>query len=76
MMHKNVALRRLLTKRINQGKSLRRFHASGKIGADALDMPDTFADVKSLVDDIGYRPKTGLEEGVRAFVGWYGSYYA
>ena len=39
------------------------------------DMPDTYADVQSLVDDIGYKPKTGLEEGIGKFVAWYREYY-
>ena len=39
------------------------------------DVPDTFADVESLVDDIGYKPKTGLEEGIGKFVAWYREYY-
>ncbi|RPH98870.1 MAG: NAD-dependent epimerase [Lysobacterales bacterium] len=39
------------------------------------DVPDTYADVQSLVDDIGYRPRTTLEEGVGKFVAWYRGYY-
>jgi UDP-glucuronate 4-epimerase len=39
------------------------------------DVPDTYADVQSLVDDIGYRPATSLEEGVARFVEWYRAYY-
>lgn len=39
------------------------------------DMPDTYADVQSLVDDMGYKPKTGLEEGIGKFVAWYREYY-
>jgi UDP-glucuronate 4-epimerase len=39
------------------------------------DVPDTFADVAALVDDIGYRPETPIEEGVRNFVNWYLLYY-
>ncbi|HEY5654934.1 MAG TPA: NAD-dependent epimerase [Woeseiaceae bacterium] len=39
------------------------------------DVPDTFADVRSLVDDIGYRPNTTLEEGIKRFVAWYRDYY-
>ena len=30
------------------------------------DVPDTFADVDDLVRDVGYRPATPVEEGVRA----------
>ncbi|MFC1690232.1 hypothetical protein ACFL07_11370 [Pseudomonadota bacterium] len=39
------------------------------------DVPDTYADVESLVDDMGYKPKTGLEEGIGKFVAWYREYY-
>ena len=40
------------------------------------DVPDTYADVQSLVDDIGYQPSTTLEEGIARFVAWYREYYA
>jgi UDP-glucuronate 4-epimerase len=40
------------------------------------DVPDTFADVEDLVRDVGYKPATPVEEGVRRFVEWYVSYYA
>lgn len=39
------------------------------------DVPDTYADVEELVRDVGYRPATSVEEGVRAFVDWYRGYY-
>jgi UDP-glucuronate 4-epimerase len=39
------------------------------------DVPDTWADVEALVRDVGYRPATALETGVRRFVDWYLSYY-
>jgi UDP-glucuronate 4-epimerase len=39
------------------------------------DVPDTFADVEDLVRDVGYKPATPVEEGVRRFVEWYVSYY-
>jgi UDP-glucuronate 4-epimerase len=41
----------------------------------AGDVPDTFADVEDLVRDVGYRPATPVEVGVRRFVDWYRSYY-
>jgi UDP-glucuronate 4-epimerase len=40
------------------------------------DVPDTYADVQSLVDDIGYQPQTTLEEGIAQFVAWYREYYS
>ncbi|MFT5118410.1 MAG: UDP-glucuronate 4-epimerase [Kiritimatiellia bacterium] len=39
------------------------------------DVPDTFADVQALVDDVGYQPSTGLQEGVQKFAAWYKDYY-
>jgi UDP-glucuronate 4-epimerase len=39
------------------------------------DVPDTFADIEDLVRDVGYRPATPVEVGVRRFVDWYRSYY-
>lgn len=39
------------------------------------DVPDTYADVSDLVDDLGYKPGTLLEEGIRNFVQWYKNFY-
>jgi UDP-glucuronate 4-epimerase len=39
------------------------------------DVPDTYADVDDLVRDVGYRPATTVEVGVRRFVDWYLDYY-
>lgn len=39
------------------------------------DVPDTWADVEALVDDVGYRPETPIEVGVSNFVDWYVDYY-
>lgn len=39
------------------------------------DVPDTFADVRTLVDATGYKPKTPVKEGVTNFVKWYRDYY-
>jgi UDP-glucuronate 4-epimerase len=41
----------------------------------AGDVPDTWADVEALVADVGYRPATPVEVGVRNFVDWYIDYY-
>jgi UDP-glucuronate 4-epimerase len=41
----------------------------------AGDVPDTAANVDDLVADVGYRPDTPVEVGVRKFVDWYRSYY-
>jgi len=39
------------------------------------DVPDTYADVSSLVKDTGYKPTTDVEAGVSALVKWYRDFY-
>lgn len=39
------------------------------------DVPSTFADISSLEHDVGFKPYTPLEKGLKDFVGWYKSYY-
>src|ERR1035438_223311 len=39
------------------------------------DVPDTFADVDELIADVGYKPDTPIEVGVRSFVDWFNGYY-
>lgn len=39
------------------------------------DVPDTYADVEELVKDVGYKPNTNIEQGVKQFVDWYKEYY-
>jgi len=39
------------------------------------DVPATFADVESLTRDVGFRPATPIEEGIRRFTDWYRQYY-
>ena len=38
------------------------------------DVPDTYADVKALVDQFYYKPSTTVEEGVAKFTSWYHEY--
>jgi UDP-glucuronate 4-epimerase len=38
------------------------------------DVPDTYADVQALVDDVGYKPNTPIAEGINKFVDWYLTY--
>ncbi|PHO11974.1 NAD-dependent epimerase [Malaciobacter marinus] len=37
----------------------------------AGDVPATYADVNDLVEDLGYKPATPIQEGVDKFVDWY-----
>lgn len=39
------------------------------------DVEKTWANVDGLVQDYGYRPKTSINTGVRAFIEWYREYY-
>jgi len=39
------------------------------------DVPETYADIDSLMRDFDFRPRTGIEEGIRRFVDWYMGYY-
>ena len=39
------------------------------------DVPDTYADVADLVEQLDYQPATRVEDGVARFVDWYRSYY-
>lgn len=41
----------------------------------AGDVPATYADVDDLINDIGFKPETPIEEGIRRFVQWYVEYY-
>jgi len=40
------------------------------------DVPSTYADVTDLVEDIGFSPKTSIEDGIENFVAWYHEYYS
>lgn len=39
------------------------------------DVPATYADVDDLMRDIGFKPKTSIENGIENFVEWYRNYY-
>ena len=45
------------------------------LGMQPGDVPETFADVSALARDIGYRPSTTIEVGIRKFVDWYRGFY-
>ena len=42
----------------------------------AGDVPATWADITTLEEYIGYRPKTDINKGIEKFVKWYKSYYS
>jgi UDP-glucuronate 4-epimerase len=39
------------------------------------DVPETCADIDDLMRDVGFRPVTAIEDGVRKFVAWYRQYH-
>jgi UDP-glucuronate 4-epimerase len=39
------------------------------------DVPVTCADVDDLMNDVGFRPSTPIEQGIQKFADWYLSYY-
>jgi len=39
------------------------------------DVPVTFADVNDLIRDVGFKPSTSIEDGIKKFIGWYRDYY-
>jgi UDP-glucuronate 4-epimerase len=39
------------------------------------DVPATYAEVDDLVRDVGFKPATPIDKGIRRFVEWYRSYY-
>jgi UDP-glucuronate 4-epimerase len=41
----------------------------------AGDVPDTYADISDLINNVGYKPEMVLENGIRNFVEWYKDFY-
>jgi UDP-glucuronate 4-epimerase len=39
------------------------------------DVLSTYADVEDLMQDVGFQPKTPIEQGISQFVQWYRQYY-
>ncbi|MEK7851042.1 MAG: NAD-dependent epimerase [Deltaproteobacteria bacterium] len=39
------------------------------------DVPATYADVDDLMRDVGFKPATSIEDGIKRFVEWYRGYY-
>lgn len=39
------------------------------------DVPATYADVDELIKDVGFKPLTPIEVGIKKFVDWYIDYY-
>ena len=39
------------------------------------DVPATYAQVDTLMNDVGFKPETPLAVGIQKFVDWYREYY-
>jgi len=39
------------------------------------DVPDTYADVKDLIEQFDYKPSTTIEKGITNFISWYREYH-
>ncbi len=39
------------------------------------DVPGTYADVDDLMNDVGFRPNTSIDKGIKAFIDWYKEFY-
>lgn len=39
------------------------------------DVPATYADVTELYDEVNFKPKTSIKEGISNFIDWYREYY-
>ena len=56
-------------------KALGKKAAMELLPLQAGDVPDTYADVKDLVEQFHYRPSTTVEVGIARFVAWYRDYF-
>jgi UDP-glucuronate 4-epimerase len=56
-------------------KSLGKKAEKNLLPMQAGDVPDTYANVESLIADVGYEPSVPLEQGIEEFVKWYKSFY-
>jgi UDP-glucuronate 4-epimerase len=41
----------------------------------AGDVPSTWADVSDLIENLGYKPNTSVQEGIKRFIAWYRQFY-
>ncbi|MBD5164884.1 NAD-dependent epimerase [Helicobacter sp.] len=39
------------------------------------DVPATYANVEDLVSDLGYKPNTSIQEGIKHFIAWYKEFF-
>jgi len=56
-------------------KALGRTIAKELLPLQAGDVPATYADVGDLVEDLGYKPTTPVQQGIDNFVAWYREFF-
>ncbi len=39
------------------------------------DVPATYADIDDLIEDVGFKPRTSIDTGIKRFVAWFKEYY-
>ncbi|MGE4441018.1 MAG: NAD-dependent epimerase [Desulfomicrobium sp.] len=39
------------------------------------DVPATYANIDDLIQDVGFKPSTSIEDGIEKFIAWYKDYY-
>lgn len=39
------------------------------------DVPATYADIDDLMEDVGFKPNTSIESGIKQFITWFKEYY-
>jgi len=57
-------------------KSLKKEAKKNFMDIQPGDVPRTEADVTDLIQNIGYKPDTNVQEGIDAFIKWYQKYYS
>jgi UDP-glucuronate 4-epimerase len=56
-------------------KALGKTAAKNMLPMQPGDVPATFSDVEALTHDVGFKPATPIETGVKRFVEWYREFY-
>ena len=56
-------------------KNLDRVSQKNYLPMQPGDVPASNADVNNLMEDVGYKPETTIEYGVKQFINWYLDYY-
>ena len=76
-----IRKRHLLKKREQKQEIERIEKALGKKAEKKLlpmqpgDVVETYADIRESQRELGFQPRTRIEEGIERFVDWYRSYY-